>query len=208
LPFLFGFTIIALIEKIIYKRIQVKELKRGMATTKASSQVLDDIKGGHGLEAMVKEEAGTEAECLLVEEKTIFEGIALVSHGLVIGLLVSLVYETYQEITYIVLIPFFIREFTLGFSTEQIYEDLKGKKATTIQVLSIIMPFVGASLGLVLVLNKIALYTILATSLGLILYIVVRDMIPLGKKGKPLYFLFGVVLAVSIFLLFELVILT
>ncbi len=68
------------------------------------------------------------------------------------------------------------------------------------------MPLAGATLGLVLVLNKTALYTIFVFSLGLILYIVVRDMIPLGKKGKPAFFVFGVLLAVSIFLIFELLI--
>ncbi|MCF2143271.1 MAG: ZIP family metal transporter [Candidatus Heimdallarchaeota archaeon] len=199
LPFLFGFTVIALIEKIIYKRIQSKELKQKARSTLELNDKATNV-------ILASSSDGNEDECLIVEEKTIFEGVALVSHGLMIGLLVTLIYETYQEITYIVLLPFFIREFTLAFSTQQIYDDLQGKKAKAIEILNAIMPLAGAALGLVLVLNKTALYTIFAFSLGLILYIVVRDMIPLGKKGKPAFFVFGVLLAVSIFLIFELLI--
>ncbi len=118
LPFLFGFTVIALIEKIIYKRIQGKELKQ-----KARSTLELNDKATNVILASSSSE-GNEDERLIVEEKTIFEGVALVSHGLMIGLLVTLIYETYQEITYIVLLPFFIREFTLAFSSRQIYDDL------------------------------------------------------------------------------------
>lgn len=41
--------------------------------------------------------------------------------------------------------------------------------------------------------------------MGIVLYIIVRDMIPRGRAGKPLYFLAGVLIIITVSLIFQLV---
>jgi len=202
IPFLFGFTIIAVVEKFVYRRLIRKSF---ISAAENKTAVIEQITIDDMDNELVDEEKG-QVDCVPIEQNIMFEGIAFITHGLVIGLLISLIFETYENIGYIVLIPFFIRAFTLSFSIEQILEELSDRKEKIIRILSIITPTIGALIGIFMVVNKILLYTFFAITLGLILYIIVRDMIPLGKKGKPLYFVAGVLLAVGIFLLFELVV--
>lgn len=56
---------------------------------------------------------------------------------------------------------------------------------------------IGTVVGLLLISNKKQLYFAFSLIMGLILYIVVRDMIPPRKEGKPVYFLVGLVLIIS-----------
>lgn len=200
IPFLFGFTIIAIIEKIVYKRLLNKQKPEN--TELALQEEITPLKNNSN-EDLITVEA---EDCVSPEQNALFEGVAFIIHGLVIGMLTALIFETYQEIAYIVLIPFFIRAFTLSFSTEQILEEIENKKSKIIRIFSFITPTLGAAIGIFLLINKILLYIVFALTIGVILYIVVRDMIPLGKKGKPVYFIFGVILAITIFLIFELIV--
>jgi len=54
--------------------------------------------------------------------------------------------------------------------------------------------FLGAVTASILTLSGMQFYLILSVITGLLLYFVVRDMIPKGSYGKPEYFLTGVVL--------------
>ncbi|MCW4043883.1 MAG: hypothetical protein NWE90_09235, partial [Candidatus Bathyarchaeota archaeon] len=58
-------------------------------------------------------------------------------------------------------------------------------------------------LGLFLIQNKLIMYLVFSITMGLILYVVVRDMIPLGKEGKPIFFIIGTILTIGISLLIE-----
>ncbi len=39
--------------------------------------------------------------------------------------------------------------------------------------------------------------------MGSVLYIIIRDMIPTGKEGKPMYFILGALIAIATSLIFE-----
>ena len=201
IPFLFGFTIIAIVEKIVYKRL-IRKQKLEDTKLQLQEEVIS-LEKGSDVEIITDKES---EECISPEQNALFEGVAFIIHGLVIGMLTALIFETYQEIAYIVLIPFLIRAFTLSFSAEQILEEIEYKKSKIIRIFSFLTPTLGAAIGIFLLINKILLYIVFALTIGVILYIVVRDMIPLGKKGKPVYFILGVSLAITIFLIFELVV--
>lgn len=126
IPFLFGFTIIALVEKIIYKRL-LRLQSINLKEDNNISQLNNDFSNTEIKEANI--ENNSEVECISTEQNALFEGIAFITHGFVIGLLISLIFETYENIGYIVLIPFFIRALTLSFSTEQVLEELPNRKA-------------------------------------------------------------------------------
>ena len=71
------------------------------------------------------------------------------------------------------------------------------------RIIQIIAPIAGTLLGLLLIQNKLIMYLVFSITMGLILYIVVRDMIPLGKEGKPVFFIIGTIFTIGISLLIE-----
>ncbi len=205
IPLVVGFTLIALVEKIVYKRI----LNKNPTTPKINKQS-EETKITNDLEY---EKELAEVECIVPEYHAVFEGVALITHGLVLGILITVIFneETFNTswlLLLFVLLPLFIRSFTLAFSAEQILQDIHGRKNKVIRYLGYLTPFVGASLGIIFVYvqSPLALFTVFALVLGLVLFLVVRDMIPLGKKGKPLFFLIGIIFTIGTFLISELLI--
>ena len=135
---------------------------------------------------------------LLVKEKMEFEAAGLAAYGLIIGLVIVVLFETYGEVAYFVLIPFFVRSFTIAATLGHVVDKIGSKFNRAVQIIT---PIVGTLLGLLLIQNKIVMYLVFSLTMGLILYIVVRDMIPLGKEGKPIFFIIGVIFTIGISLL-------
>ncbi len=107
-------------------------------------------------------------------------------------------FETYGEVAYFVLIPFFVRSFTITATLGHVVDKIGSKFNRIVQIIT---PIVGTLLGLLLIQNKMVMYLVFSLTMGLILYIVVRDMIPLGKEGKPIFFIIGVIFTIGISLL-------
>jgi zinc transporter ZupT len=205
IPFLFGFIIIALVEKFIYRRIiknQLQAYQESLEFVKLEEEV-EKNENQEVINAIMEKDF----ECIIPEQNALFEGVAFVTHGFVIGILITLIFETNWNLAFIVIIPFYIRAFTISFSAEQILDEISDTKEKIIRILSFVAPVVGAIIGIILLLNKIIFYIVFALSLGIILYVVTRDMIPLGKKGKPLFFSLGAIIALGIFLIFKLLLL-
>ncbi|MBK5113525.1 MAG: hypothetical protein KGD59_11250 [Candidatus Heimdallarchaeota archaeon] len=201
IPLLAGFVIIALAEKIVYKII----LKEN-PTTKLNLPTQDNDEEKHLESPNEYEKEIMGIECIIPEQNAIFEAIALLTHSFMIGILVALVFsENEINASFIIMIPFLIRAFTVSFSAEQIMEDLNEKPQKIFRIINLIIPTLGALFGVFLVFSEIAFFIIFAFALGLVLFTVIRDIIPLGKKGKPVFFLIGIVLTIGIFLLNELV---
>ena len=209
IPFLLGFTLIAIIEKIVYKGFIHKGRKKIASKTNTEKvESLEKIEeDGNDLQEINKVRI-EDFECISPDQNALFESIALVSHGFVVGLLISFIFDSFWEIAFILMIPFFIRAFTISFSAEQIMEVVNPKPRKILKILSLITPTFGAIVGVLIFefSSEIIFFIIFAVFLGLLLYIVIRDMIPLGKKGKPLMFLLGVSFAIGLFLIFELLI--
>ncbi|MHA1212188.1 MAG: hypothetical protein ACTSSH_06985 [Candidatus Heimdallarchaeota archaeon] len=117
IPLLIGFTLIALIEKIVYKSFYKKNPTTSV-NHKQNSIKENEIN-------IVYEKEIVDIECIDPTYHSIFEAIALVTHGLMIGFLIAIIFDeqAFQEnwlFILIILIPIIIRAFTLGFSSEQI----------------------------------------------------------------------------------------
>jgi len=69
--------------------------------------------------------------------------------------------------------------------------------------LQTIGPVVGTVAGLTLIANKTRLFLVFSMTMGLVLYIVIRDMIPIGKEGKPIYFVAGALITIATALIFH-----
>lgn len=152
----------------------------------------------HVLEKLVYQHAAGESE--LAKDVTRFEAAGLMAYGLLVGVIVVVFFEAYGDLAYFVLIPFFVRAFVLSVYSKHINERTGSGFSRVLQSVS---PVIGASVGLLLITNKTQLFLVFSTAMGFILYIVVRDMIPSGKAGKPIYFVLGSLITIAISLIFE-----
>jgi hypothetical protein len=64
----------------------------------------------------------------------------------------------------------------------------------------VVAPLIRTAVGTALIASEPSLFTAFSTSMGVILYIIIRDMIPGGRAGKPRYFVIGVAVNVVLFL--------
>jgi len=64
-------------------------------------------------------------------------------------------------------------------------------------------PIIGTFFSLLLIAKKTQLFLVFSLTAGFILYIVVRDMIPPVREGKPFYFVTGALITIAISLIFQ-----
>ena len=134
----------------------------------------------------------------LKRERTQFGFVGLVSYGILVGLLITVIFESHGNLAYIVIAPFFFREFAIGVSIKHIS---KMRFGLFEQIIKFLGPVAGALVGLLLISNNTHLFLVLSFATGIILYIVIRDIIPAGREGKPVYFVAGALITVAIFIL-------
>jgi zinc transporter ZupT len=66
-----------------------------------------------------------------------------------------------------------------------------------------ISPLVGGIIGFALLHDAVGYAIYMTILIGAITYIMVRDFLPRSDKGKPLYFVIGVVIMVVFFFIFS-----
>lgn len=150
------------------------------------------------LEKLVYQHATSESE--FAKEKTRFEAAGLTAYGLLVGVIIAVLFEAYGDLAYFIFAPFFVRAFALSVSSRHINEEIGGRLN---RVLQSVGPVVGTFVGLLLIANKTQLFLVFSMTMGFVLYIVIRDMIPMGKEGKPVYFVVGILLTTVAFLIFR-----
>jgi hypothetical protein len=62
------------------------------------------------------------------------------------------------------------------------------------RLMQYLSPIIGSFVGLLLITEKVHLFLVFSIAMGIILYIVIRDMIPLRKEAKPIYFVLGILI--------------
>jgi len=152
----------------------------------------------HVLEKLVYKHASGQSE--FVKDKTRFEAAGLMSHGLLVGVIIAVFFEAYGDPAYFILAPFFVRAFALSVYSKHVSEKI-GSMLN--RVLRSAGPIIGAFVGLLLIANKTQLFLVFSMTMGFILYITIRDMIPIGKEGKPIYFVAGALITVTTSLIFQ-----
>jgi hypothetical protein len=150
----------------------------------------------HLLEKTAYQHAPSEARIAI--DTTWFEVAGLVVYQFVVGIIIVLFFEAYGDLALVLILPFFVRTFANSVSSSHINEKVRGRVNHLAQAVT---PLVGASVGTALIASEMQLYMVFSTSMGVLLYIIVRDMIPMGRAGKPLYFVVGVAINVALFLL-------
>lgn len=145
----------------------------------------------HVLEKLVYQRAAGEKE--FTKDVTRFEAVGLAVYGLLVGVIIVVFLEAYGGLAYVVFAPFFFRAFVLSVSFRHLNEEIDSRLNRVWQFAS---PIAGAFIGLLLITGKTRLFLVFSMTMGFVLYIVIRDMIPIGKEGKPFYFIVGVLITI------------
>ena len=152
----------------------------------------------HVLEKLVYQHAAGKSE--FDKDVTRFEAAGLVAYGLLVGVVITVFFEAYGDLAYLILTPFFVRAFALSVYSKHINEKIGSRSNRLLQSAG---PIVGTFFGLILIANKTQLFLVFSMTMGFILYIVIRDMIPIGKEGKPIYFIAGALITIATALIFH-----
>ncbi|MBM3199914.1 hypothetical protein FJZ53_03165 [Candidatus Woesearchaeota archaeon] len=132
---------------------------------------------------------------LLLEELAELHNFGFFMNHLMIGFVLVLTFELRSVTSYLVIIPFVLHTISSSMSLEHIHEKMKTKFNKFVLNTS---TFLGALFAYFAGLENFWYYTIFALSLGALMYISIRDMLPGGKKGNTLMFFFGFLLTLGI----------
>jgi zinc transporter ZupT len=152
----------------------------------------------HFVEKIVYRYAGNEEEVQVDTAK--FEAIGLTIYNLCVGFIIAVFSEVYGESVLLIFTSFIVRAFVISVSSSHINE-VVGRNLN--RFLQLVAPLGGVLFAFILTAYKIHFFLTLSVVIGAILYVVVRDMIPRGKEGKPIYFLLGVLIIIGTFLVLE-----
>ncbi len=151
----------------------------------------------HFLEKLVYQQAVGEREVAIDVSR--FEAAGLAAYNLLVGLIIAVFFEAYEDLAYFILAPFFVRAFAISVSSSHINEKIDSRLNRLLQYIG---PIAGTFFGFLLIANKTQFFLIFSITMGFILYVVIRDIIPRGKEGKPIYFIAGALITIATFLVF------
>lgn len=117
---------------------------------------------------------------------------------LMIGIVLAFSFTLSTQLNFIIFIPFLLHTISSSMSLEHITEKMKLKVNKVILNSSTLL---GALFAVFLKPTQFWYYSIFAFLLGALLYISIRDMLPQGKKGDSMLFIFGFILTLILVLL-------
>ncbi len=95
-------------------------------------------------------------------------------------------------------VPLFLQMLTSSISLDSIDTRLKEKYS---KIILSVLPILGAILGLVLEFEHLVTNYVLAFVLGILFYMIVRDVLPQGRRGSSVLFISGNLITISLWLI-------
>ncbi len=136
------------------------------------------------------------------DRRLIFEAAALSVHGLLIGAIMPELIERHEIYAFFYIVPFVVHWFTVAACTDHLDYALHSKVEHLVRDIS---PLVGSIIGFLIIHNAVSYSIYMTILIGAITYIMVRDFLPRSDKGKPLYFIIGIAIMVTFFLIFTII---
>jgi hypothetical protein len=118
----------------------------------------------------------------------------------ILGFILVTVLAIQGPLSFLILLPIFLHTISSSISLDHIHE--KAKTHVNKIVLSI-SPFLGAITALALEIEEGLQALFLSFAIGMLIYIVNRDILPREAKGKPSLFILGVVIVGVVWLFIE-----
>ena len=137
----------------------------------------------------------------LLEDLKVIHIIGFGLDNFLIGFIIASVVELDFIIVIELSIPLFLQMLTSSISLDSIDTRLNEKYAKYSKVILSVLPILGAILGVILEIEHLVTNYVLAFVLGLLLYMIIRDVLPQGKKGSQVLFISGNLIGIFLWLM-------
>jgi len=125
---------------------------------------------------------------VLMENLAALHIVGFFINHFIVGVVLVLTFSINEVLSFLLFIPFLLHTLSSALSLKHIDERTNTLTARIILSLSTLL---GAISTQFLQFNQVVFYTILSFSIGALLYIVVRDLLPKEEEGQPIFFIGG-----------------
>lgn len=133
----------------------------------------------------------------LLEDLKIVHIIGFGLDNFLIGFIIASLVELDFSIVITLAVPLFLQMLTSSISLDSIDTRLNDKYS---KIILSVLPLLGAILGIVLELDHLLTNYVLAFVLGILFYMIIRDVLPQGRKGNSALFFAGNLIIIFFFL--------
>jgi zinc transporter ZupT len=133
----------------------------------------------------------------LLEDLKIIHIIGFGLDNFLIGFIIASLVELDFAVVITLAVPLLLQMLTSSISLDSIDTRLNDKYS---KIILSVLPIVGAILGIVLELEYLLTNYILAFVLGILFYMIIRDVLPQGRKGSSVLFFAGNLITIFFFL--------
>ncbi|TFF83988.1 MAG: hypothetical protein EU552_01920 [Promethearchaeota archaeon] len=115
-----------------------------------------------------------------------------------VGFILASILEIDLSVALTLSIPLFLQMLTSSFSLDSIDTP---KSSLLSKVILSILPILGALLGILLELEQVISNYLLALAIGILFYMIVRDVIPQGNRGRASLYFLGNLISIILWIL-------
>jgi len=134
----------------------------------------------------------------LLEDLKVVHIIGFGLDNFLVGFIIASLVELDFYIVINLSVPLFLVMLTSSISLDSIDTRLDDKYS---KIILSVLPILGAILGIVLEFEHLVTNYVLAFVLGILFYMIVRDVLPQGRRGSPVLFFSGNLVSISLWLI-------
>jgi len=134
----------------------------------------------------------------LVDELKLIHIFGFGLDNFLVGFILASVLETDLSVALNLSIPLFLQMLTSSFSLDSIDTP---KSSLLSKIILSLLPIIGALIGILLELDQAISSYLLAFALGVLFYMIVRDVIPQGNRGRASLYFLGNLISIILWIL-------
>ena len=134
----------------------------------------------------------------LLEDLKVVHIIGFGLDNFLVGFIIASLVELDFYIVINLSVPLFLVMLTSSISLDSIDTRLDDKYS---KIILSVLPILGAILGIVLEFEHLVTNYVLAFVLGILFYMIIRDVLPQGRRGSPVLFFSGNLVSISLWLI-------
>ena len=133
----------------------------------------------------------------LLEDLKVVHIIGFGLDNFLVGFIIASLVELDFSVVITLAVPLFLQMLTSSISLDSIDTRLNDKYS---KIILSVLPLSGAILGIILELDQLLTNYVLAFVLGILFYMIIRDVLPQGRKGSSVLFFAGNLITIFFFL--------
>jgi len=137
----------------------------------------------------------------LLEDLKVVHIIGFGLDNFLIGFILASLIELDFSIVITLSVPLFLQMITSSISLDSIDTRLSEKYSKYSKMTLSVLPILGAILGIILEIEQLVTNYLLAFVLGILFYMIIRDVLPQGRKGSSALFLSGNLIVIFLWLI-------